>query len=259
MFKNISVNLETQSVSVTDSEDKVTALPLSSPDAFDLVSKVWLRCGWDVKHVYSFSWLGRPIIQLPEDVLRLQEIIYRVKPDVIIETGIAHGGSLVLHASICKSMGKGRVIGVDVEIRPHNLEAIQNHELYPLITLIEGDSVSPDTLSRVRAQIQPQDRVLVILDSCHTKKHVLSELHAYSPFVSVGSYIIVMDGIMKDLVGAPRTSDDWGWNNPHCALQEFLESNSNFKKEDASFVFNEGQTANWVSYAPDGVLLRVAQ
>jgi cephalosporin hydroxylase len=259
MFKSISVNLETQSVSITDDNDKVRALPLSSPDAFDLISKAWLRCGWDVKHVYSFSWLGRPIIQLPEDILRLQEIIYRVKPDVIIETGIAHGGSLILHASICKCIGRGRVIGVDIEIRPHNLEAIQNHELFSLITLIEGDSVSAETIGRVRAHIRPDEKVLVILDSCHTKSHVLAELNAYSPLVSVGSYIVVMDGIMKDLVGAPRTAEDWGWNNPHSAVREFLDLNANFKTEPPSFVFNEGQTERWVSYAPDGLLLKTSE
>jgi len=259
MFKNISVNLETQSVEITDDKDNVKVLPLSSPDAFDLVSKVWLRCGWDVKHVYSFSWLGRPIIQLPEDVLRLQETIYRVKPDLIIETGIAHGGSLVLHASVCKCMGKGRVIGVDIEIRPYNLEAIQHHELYSLITLIEGNSVLPETLDRVRAQVRPGEKVLVILDSCHTKEHVLSELNAYAPLVSVGSYIIVMDGIMKDLVGAPRAAEDWGWNNPHCAIGEFLESNSNFRAEEPTFVFNEGYAERWITYAPDGLLLKTGE
>src|SRR5678815_3421901 len=116
---------------------------IGSPEAFRILSKLWLRSGWDAKYVYSFTWLGRPIIQLPEDLLRLQEVIYRVKPDVIIETGVAHGGSLIFYASLCKAMAKGRVIGVDVEIRAYNRSAIEAHELSSYITLIEGDSIAP--------------------------------------------------------------------------------------------------------------------
>ena len=126
---------------ITVSEGGETAeYGIGTPEAFALLSRLWLRAGWDTKYVYSFSWLGRPMIQLPEDMLRMQEVIYQVKPDVIIETGVAHGGSLVFHASLCHAMGRGRVIGVDIEIRPHNREAIEAHELFDLITLIEGDS-----------------------------------------------------------------------------------------------------------------------
>ncbi len=116
---------------------------LDSPEAFRLISKAWVRCGWDTKYVYSFSWMGRPVIQLPEDMLRIQEVIYEVKPDVIVETGVAHGGSLIFYASLFKAMGKGRVIGIDIEIRPHNRSAIEAHEMKPLISLIEGSSVDP--------------------------------------------------------------------------------------------------------------------
>src|SRR5687767_10361992 len=152
----------------------------SDPEAFRIISNVWLRCGWDTKYVYSFTWLGRPVIQLPEDMFRIQEVIYKIKPDVIIETGVAHGGSLIFYASLCKAMGKGRVIGIDIEIRPHNRIAIESHHLYEYITLLEGSSTSPKILAQVRKLVQPDETTLVLLDSNHTKQHVLEELHAYS-------------------------------------------------------------------------------
>ncbi len=133
----IKVDLDQSTVSID--EDGVTRLyGLDTPQAFKIVSDIWLRAGWDNKYVYSFTWLGRPIIQLPEDLIRIQEVIYLVRPDVIIETGVAHGGSLVFYASLCKAMDGGRVIGVDIEIRPHNRAAIESHPLFPFITLIEG-------------------------------------------------------------------------------------------------------------------------
>ena len=159
------------------------------------ISDIWLRAGWDNKYVYSFTWMGRPIIQLPEDMIRLQEVIYEVRPDVIVETGVAHGGSLVFYASLCKAMGRGRVIGVDVEIRPHNRAAIEAHALFPLITLIEGSSIEPQIVEEVKSLIKPDEKTMVVLDSNHEKQHVLAELRAYSPIVSVGSYIVAMDGI----------------------------------------------------------------
>jgi len=145
---------------------------LYSKDAFELLSQQWLKVGWNEKYQYTFSWFGRPIIQLPEDMIRTQEVIYRVKPDVIIETGVAHGGSLVYYASLCKAMGKGRIIGVDIEIRPHNRKAIEEHELFSYITLIEGSSIDEEVVNKVRSLIAPEESVLVILDSNHTKQHV---------------------------------------------------------------------------------------
>src|ERR1043165_10147614 len=122
---------------------------IGSPEAFAAISRAWLRSGWDTKYVYGFTWLGRPVIQLPEDLIRVQEVIYRVKPDAIIETGVAHGGSLVFYASLLAAMGRGRVIGIDVDIRPHNRAAIEAHPLAARITLIEGDSILPATVDRV--------------------------------------------------------------------------------------------------------------
>lgn len=232
-------------------------LTIGSPEAFQLISKAWLRSGWDSKYVYSFTWLGRPIIQLPEDMLRIQEVIYSVKPDVLIETGVAHGGSLVFYASLFKSMGRGRVVGVDVEIRPHNRKAIETHELSPFITLIEGSSVASDTVTRVKAQIRPDESVLVILDSNHSKAHVLSELRAYSGFVTQNSYIVATDGIMRDLVNAPRSQPDWNWNNPAEAAAEFLRETEQFVVEEPRFLFNEGSITERVTYWPSCYLRRV--
>src|SRR5215475_12958960 len=174
----LRIDLDAELVAV-ERDGEVLELPFNSPEAFALVSRAWLRCGWDTKYVYSFTWMGRPIIQLPDDLVRIQEVIYRVKPDVIIETGVAHGGSLIFYASLCKAMGHGRVIGVDIEIRPHNRKAIEAHELFPLITLIEGSSTDPNIVTMVKALVKPGEMVLVLLDSNHSKRHVLEELNCY--------------------------------------------------------------------------------
>ncbi len=180
------IDLERLTVSVDDHGQKTTH-PLSSPRAFSVVSQAWLHCGWDTKYVYTFTWLGRPVIQLPEDLIRIQEVIYTLKPDVILETGIAHGGSLVFYASLCRLMNRGRVIGVDVALRDHNRRAIQQHELAPYITLVDGSSVDPDVVGKVRSMITPGQVVLVVLDSNHSRDHVVAELEAYSGLVSPGS------------------------------------------------------------------------
>jgi cephalosporin hydroxylase len=235
----------------------VKVYPFDSPEAFSVVSKAWLRCGWDTKYVYSFTWLGRPIIQLPDDMFRVQDVLYRLKPDVIIETGVAHGGSLIFYASLCKAMGRGRIIGVDVEIRPHNRAAIEAHELFAYITLIEGSSISPAVVDEVRGEIKPGETVFAMLDSNHTKQHVLDELRAYAPMVSQGSYIVVADGIMEDVVGAPRTKPDWSWNNPKAAAIEFVAQDPRFVIEEPPFSFNEGVVRDRVTYWPSAYVKRV--
>lgn len=229
---------------------------IGTPEAFRILSALWLRSGWDNKYVYSFTWLGRPIIQLPDDLLRLQELIFAVQPAVIIETGVAHGGSLIFHASLCKAIGKGRVVGIDIDIRPHNRAAITSHFLAPFITLIDGDSKSPQTVAQVHALVAPGEKALVLLDSCHTKSHVLAELAAYAPLVTPGSYIVVMDGIMELLAGAPRTEPDWTWNNPRQAALEFTARHKNFKIVEPKFPFNEGSINERVTYWPNAFILR---
>lgn len=251
----ITIDLE-QGLVMVDENGHRLQHPIGSAEAFEVLSNAWLRSGWDNKHVYSFTWFGRPIIQLPEDMVRLQEVIYALQPDVIIETGIAHGGSLVFYASLCKAMERGRVMGIDIEIRPHNRQALEAHPLFPLITLIEGSSIDPEVVSRVQAQIQPGETVLVLLDSCHTKQHVLDELNAYSPLVTRGSYIVAMDGIMEQVAGAPRTEADWIWNNPQSAAFEFVERNPQFVIEEPAFLFNEGNISGRVTYWPNAFIRR---
>lgn len=234
----IIINTEEKSLEVEE-KGQIEKINLYSDEAFKIISKQWLKTGWNQKHNYTFSWLGRPVIQLPEDMIRVQETIFNIKPDVILETGVAHGGSLVYYASICKTLGKGKVVGVDIEIRPHNRKAIEEHFLSEYITLIEGNAVAEDTIKKVRQIINPTDRVLVLLDSCHTYSHVKKELDMYSKLVSVGSYIVVTDGIMQILNDVPRGQADWDWNNPVKATKEFLEENKNFIFEMPKYGFNE--------------------
>ena len=239
------------------SADGVSEHPIGSPQAFSLISRAWLRSGWDNKYVYGFSWMGRPVIQLPEDMLRIQELIYRLRPDVVIETGIAHGGSLVFYAGLMKAMDKGRVIGVDIEIRPHNRQAIESHEMYDRITMIEGSSVDDAIVSQVKAQLAPGDRCLVLLDSNHSRGHVLAELRAYAQFVAVDSYIVACDGIMKDVVGAQRTKPEWISDNPQSAVEDFLAERDDFALEEPAFPFNEGMVTERVTYWPNAFLRRI--
>lgn len=235
-----------------------TTYGLGTPEAFAILSRAWLRAGWDTKHVYSFTWMGRPIIQLPEDMIRVQEAIYAVRPTVIVETGVAHGGSLVFYASLLKAMGGGRVIGVDIEIRPPNRRAIEAHELSDMITLVEGSSTDPVVVAQVRAMIQPADRVFVMLDSNHSRQHVLDELRAYAGLVTPGSYMVAADGIMADLAGAPRSQPDWTWNNPKTAVADFLKTDREFEAARQPVPFNEGLVVEPVTYWPDGWLKKRA-
>ncbi|WP_310485011.1 CmcI family methyltransferase [Chamaesiphon sp. VAR_48_metabat_403] len=256
-MQSIKIDLENNEVVVE--EDRVNSVyKIGTPEAFNILSQAWLRCGWDNKYVYTFSWMGRPIIQLPEDIVRTQEVIYKIEPDVIIETGIAHGGSLILYASLCKAMGRGKIIGIDIEIRSHNRAAIEEHNLFEYITLVEGSSVDTNIVSHVKSLIKPTDKVLIILDSNHSREHVLAELNAYAELVSLGSYIVATDGIMKDLVSAPRSQADWDTNNPYHAAQDFLGTHPEFKLEQPEWAFNEsnGLSEN-VTYWPGAWLQRI--
>lgn len=241
----------------TETDGEFNVIGLYTKKAFELISQQWLKIGWNQKYVYTFSWLGRPIIQLPEDMIRIQEVIYSVKPDVIIETGIAHGGSLIYYASICKAMEKGRIIGVDIEIRPHNRAAIEKHELFSYITLLEGGSTDINIVEKVKSLIKSGETVLVILDSNHTKQHVLNELNAYAHLVTKGSYIIATDGSMKDLYDVPRGTADWNWNNPTAAASEFAEKNKEFVIEQPKWPFNESELTEAITHWPGAYLKRI--
>lgn len=249
------IDTDTQKLTVTDGATSRT-LPLYSIEAFALLSRQWLKVGWDQKYPHQFSWLGRPVIQLPEDLIRLQEVVYAVKPDVIIEAGVAHGGSLIFYASLCKAMERGRVIGIDIEIRPHNRRAIESHQLFPLITLIEADSAAPSTVEQVRALLQPNEKVLVVLDSNHSRDHVFAELEAYNQFVTSGSYLVVADGITYDLYDVPRGSIQWEWDNPINAIKMFLERHPEFVAETPRKPFTESALTTEISYFPSGWLRR---
>ena len=231
-------------------------LDLYGKEAFELISQQWLKIGWTCKYSYTFAWMGRPIIQLPEDMIRTQEAIYRVRPAVIVETGVAHGGSLVFYASLCKAMGVGRAIGVDVEIRPHNRQAIEAHELFDRITLIEGDSIAPETVAQVHQLVEPGETCMLILDSCHTKQHVLAELEAYCDLVTPGSYAVATDGIMKDVFDAPRGTPEWRTDNPTAAAAEFLETHDEFVLETPPWPFSESPLTENITHYPGGWLRR---
>ena len=252
----MDIHIKEDRITLTENEIE-RRFSIGTPEAFKLLSDLWIRSGWDNKYVYGFTWMGRPIIQLPDDMIRIQEIVYRVKPDVLIETGIAHGGSLVFYASLFKAMGKGRVIGVDIDIRSHNRIAIEEHEMYEHITMIEGSSIDDNIVNQVRSNLKSGERGLVVLDSNHTRTHVLAELEAYSEFVAIGSYIVACDGIMKKLVGAPRTKPEWVTDNPQSAVKDFLVENEDFLLEEPTFPFNEGQITERVTYWPNAFLKRI--
>lgn len=247
-----------EQVVIVRTGDKEVRHSLSSAEGFEAASRAWIRAGWDTKYVYSFAWMGRPIIQLPEDMIRLQEVIWNLQPDVLIETGVAHGGSLIFYASLFEAMGKGRVIGIDIDIRPPNREAIENHPMKKRIELLEGSSTAPAIVDQVREMVKPDETVLVVLDSNHTKSHVLDELRAYGPLVTTGSYIVATDGVMEQVKGGPRTDDDWDWNNPKAAAHAFVAEDRRFMIEEPVFPFNEGVVTQRVTYWPDAFIKRIA-
>jgi len=252
----LTIDTDRQVLTVSSDDGGDDELPLYSPKAFSALSRHWVRVGWALKQQYSFTWLGRPLIQLPEDVLRMQEVIHEVAPDVLIETGVAHGGSLVLYASLFEAKGNGRVVGVDVEIRPQNRAAIEAHALAHRITLVEGDSLGAAALQAVRAAVGPDDKVLVVLDSNHTQAHVAAELEAYAPLVSPGSYIVATDGIMFDLTDVPRGQASWREDNPQSAAWEFAARHPEFELVEPTFLFNEGSITERVTHWPSAFLRR---
>lgn len=203
------------------------------------------------KYTYHYSWMGRPIIQLPQDMLAMQELIWRLKPDLVIECGIAHGGSIIYYASLLELQGHGEVLGIDRDIRPHNREAIESHPMSKRIRMIEGSSIDLATVEQVR-EIAAGKKVIVVLDSNHTHDHVLEELRLYSPLVSADSYCVVMDTIVEDMPADAFPDRPWGHgDNPKTAVWQFL-------KEDDSFEIDyEMQNKLLITVAPDGYLRRV--
>lgn len=246
--------------------DNITALSSDSALA-DLTSK-WIDRSALSRYSYNFEWLGRPIIQYPQDIVGLQELIWKIKPEVIVETGIAHGGSLILSASmlamldLCESVlqkepcdigaSKRRVIGIDIDIRPHNRKALEAHPLASYITMIEGSSVAPQIIDAVHDVARGRTPTLVLLDSNHTHDHVLAELLAYAPLVTPSSYCVVFDTVVEDMDASLFPDRPWGpGNNPKTAVWEFLKSHPEFEIDHSL------QNKLQITVAPDGYLRRI--
>ncbi len=243
---------------VLTTQDRGTTceFPLYSREAFELVSREWVRIGWAADYYYTFTWSGLPILQLPEDLVRLQEVVTAIRPDVIVETGIFKGGSLLFHATLCEAMGHGRVIAIDKQVLNETREAISRHRLAHRIEMIEGDSIAEETAARVRSRIKPGERVLVILDSHHSKEHVAGELRAYAPLVTPGSCIIATDGIMRDLTDVPGGDPSWLHDNPASAALEFAAAHPEFEMRQPRWPFNNSKLERNITYWPDAWLWR---
>lgn len=252
-----------------EQEAKERIAEFGNDHEFQELSRKWLEESMRRKYVYNFHCLGRPIIQYPQDMVGVQELIWQVRPDLIIETGIAHGGSLVLSASMlamldmCDAIEAGvtmdprtsrrKVIGVDIDIRAHNRAAIEAHPMASRITMIQGSSVDPAIVEQVRRAAAGYQRVMVLLDSMHTHDHVLAELEAYAGLVTVGSYCVVFDSFVQDM--PPHFFADRAWdveNNPKTAVWEYLKSRSEFQ------IDTDIQHKLMITVAPDGFLRRVA-
>jgi cephalosporin hydroxylase len=204
------------------------ACDLYSSDGRDLVAALWLKLAAQFRLMYEPRWLGVQIIQLPEDIVAIQELIWKVRPDLVIETGVAHGGSLMLCASILELIGGGSVIGIDVDIREHNRKVIDAHRLRHRIRLIEGSSIAPAVIAEITRRAEEAKRVLVILDSDHSAAHVAAELDAYAPLVTPGSYLVAMDGAQALVGDIPAGKPGWRTDHPLIAIEAFLSAHREF-------------------------------
>ena len=231
-------------------------MKLSKP--VHLSSKAFLRDSIESKYSYNFSWMGRPIIQYPQDIVAVQELIWDIKPDLIIETGVAHGGSAVFFASLLElnALSGGpkdaEVWCIEIDLRAHNREAILVHSMYPRLRIFNGSSIDTKIASVIAEKAAKCGRVMVILDSNHTHEHVLGELNLYASLVSVGSYCVVFDTVIEDLEGVEFVGRPWGkGDNPKTAVAEFLKTNSNFVVDQAI------DEKLLISAAPGGYLKRI--
>jgi len=245
----LSIDTDSRLLTVED-EGMLRDLPLYSREAFDLVSHQWVRIGWGVSYYFTMNWFGRMILQLPEDLVRLQQVLFTLQPDVIVETGIYSGGSLLYYATLCEGLGKGRVVGIDKHIDEETRAALATSRLAHRITTIEGDSAAPATVEAVRAGIKPGETVLIILDSDHSRDHVACELQAWHPLVSSGSCIIATDGVMRDLTDVPGGKPEWAHNNPSAAAADFLAGHPEFELRQPAWPN--------ITYWPDSWLWRKA-
>ena len=231
-------------------EVRANIVSLRGDSDVQALSRIWVREIARHKYAYNFSWLGRPAIQFPQDMVAMQELIWKIRPGAIIETGIAHGGSLVFSASMLELLKEdGIVIGIDVDIRPHNRAEIEKHPLAHRIRMIQGSSIDPSVVAQARSMIPAGQPVLVVLDSNHTHDHVLHELRHYSPLVTRGSYLVVMDTLVEDMPDDLVTGRPWGkGNNPKTAVWEFLKTNDRFS------IDKDLEAKLLITVAPDGYL-----
>ncbi len=214
-------------------------------------ARTWVRTAWENKMDYEVSWFGIPIMQNPYDIVLMQELIFDLKPDLIIETGVAHGGSLIYYASLLELLGKGKVIGIDVDIRDHNRKLLEKHPFIKRVELIEGDSADKKIVDTIKKEIKKTDTVLVILDSDHRKKHVYDELNAYKDIVSKDSYIFVFDTFVPYLTGLKNQKPYFKDNSAMDALKLFLKENS------AEFKIDKAYNKFFVSSCPNGFIKRI--
>ena len=210
----------------------------------------WAKVSAENRLSYEIDWLGIPIIQTPEDMILMQELIFKVQPNVIIETGVAHGGSLIYYASLLELLGKGKIIGIDIEIREHNRKVIEKHPMFKRIDLVEGSSISEETIEKIRKMVPNNSKVIVCLDSNHTKNHVLKELQLYHGFVNLGSYIVVFDTITSKLSKVSSSEKIYLDNSPKEAIEEFLKEHNNFE-------LDKSYNKLYVSSSQDGYLRRI--
>jgi cephalosporin hydroxylase len=234
----------------TNPKDPQIIAAMGADSEMQALSRAWFNKSFEYRYPYNFTWLGRPIIQYPQDIIAIQEIIWNVKPSAIVETGIAHGGSLIHSASILELIGgDGLVIGVDIDIRSHNREAIEKHPMYKRIRMIQGSSIDEDIVGQVRSLVGDRSPVVVILDSNHTHDHVLKELEHYSPLVKSGSYLVVLDSCVEFMKEDAFPDRPWKvGDNPYTAVKDFLKTNSRFQ------VDREIEDKLLVSAAPSGWL-----
>jgi cephalosporin hydroxylase len=204
-----------------------------TPEGFAIIADLFTRSGWQNKLSYEVTWLGIPIIQIPEDILMVQELLWKIRPDIVVESGVAHGGALILYASIMELLGRGHVVGVDIEIRKYNRLAIESHPMARRITLVEGSSTDTATLEVVRGLVPRGSRTMVMLDSNHTRAHVREELELYAPMVTPGSYLVVFDEVMPMVADSPNAKPGWDLDNPLEAVHDFLSTHPEFEVDRA--------------------------
>jgi len=208
------------------------SVDIYSDEGYDLLAKLWTKSSCHHRIMYEPIWMGIPIIQFPGDVMMMQELIWKIRPDLIIETGVAHGGTAVFYASMLELLGRGKVIGIDVEIRQYNRIAIQGHPMSKRIELIEGSSIDKSVIDTVREKYANAEKVLVTLDSNHSYEHVLEELNLYSEFITPGSYIVAMDGAQAFVWDLPNGKPEWKLDNPLRAIEDFIKENPEFEIDD---------------------------